>query len=358
MVLQHAIGFFIPRPVMPEVVSTILDIDGNEYNTVIIGNQEWIVENLKTTHYADGTLIPNILPDTNSDELVTLIENNVGINAFDSFNSIGNSFSAANDEFSRGTAMARYLIPADDSNYMKIVIDITLNSGQLPICYFGSEEEGSELLTLEVGQNIFLIDTSLYTKPLDLFVDFRNGDFATEEWFATDFDATVSVIALGWINDTEGAMCYYNNNIANKPDYGALYNWYAVDNAHELTYFERNGVQEVDWRVPSDADFTILSDFLGGNAIAGGKLKEVGLAHWNSPNTGATDEYGFKAIGTGARSYGGIFTNLNGSASFWSINQYDAISGSLLDLEYDQIEAFIMYDNKPSGRAVRCVRNI
>ena len=73
-----------------------------------------------------------------------------------------------------------------------------------------------------------------------------------------------------------------------------LYNWYAV-NTGKLC--------PEGWHVPTDDEWTILTDYLGGKSVAGGKLKETGTSHWLSPNTGATNETGFTGLPTGYRNY-------------------------------------------------------
>ena len=103
-----------------------------------------------------------------------------------------------------------------------------------------------------------------------------------------------------WSNLTTPGYCWYNNEIANKTPYGGLYNWYTASSGK---------LCPTGWRVPSDSDWTTLIVFLGGNSVAGGKLKETGTTHWNSPNTGATDEFGFKYLPGGLRdTYGAIYS--------------------------------------------------
>jgi uncharacterized protein (TIGR02145 family) len=85
--------------------------------------------------------------------------------------------------------------------------------------------------------------------------------------------------------------CWYENNEANKNIYGVIYNWHTV-NTGKLC--------PTGWHVPSDADWTTLTTYLGGESLAGGFLKEGGTAHWQSPNTGATNQSGFTALSGGS----------------------------------------------------------
>ena len=141
-----------------ETRTSLTDIDGNDYKTVTIGTQVWMVENLKTTKYNDGTAIPNITDNTS------------------------------------------------------------------------------------------------------------------------------------WAALTTGAYCDNINTPSISTTYGRLYNWYAVDN-NAGTKVASNGGKNVcptGWHVPSDAEWTTLTTYLGGESVAGGKLKETGTTHWQSPNTGVS----------------------------------------------------------------------
>jgi uncharacterized protein (TIGR02145 family)/uncharacterized repeat protein (TIGR02543 family) len=102
--------------------------------------------------------------------------------------------------------------------------------------------------------------------------------------------------------------CWYNNDTTNKATYGALYNWFVCYS---------NAISPAGWHVPDTADWNILSASLGGDAITGGKLKEKGLAHWLSPNTGATNETGFTAL-PGGGLFGNTFQYLGESGWWWS----------------------------------------
>jgi len=153
-----------------------------------------------------------------------------------------------------------------------------------------------------------------------------------------------------WTNINTGAYCWYDNNTNNKNTYGALYNWNAV-NSGKLC--------PTGWHVPTQAEWEILRDFLGDNAMmVGGKLKETGTSHWESPNTGATDEYGFKALPGGERYQYGVFTYLGTKSNMWSSTASSDTETYGLRLFNDDTEFhFTVGWNKKRGLSVRCIKN-
>jgi uncharacterized protein (TIGR02145 family) len=112
--------------------------------------------------------------------------------------------------------------------------------------------------------------------------------------------------SAAWSNLTTGAWCYYENQTANGTVYGKLYNWYAMN--------DPRGIAPEGWHVPTDAEWTVMIDSLGGAAVAGGKLKAVTL--WNSPNVGATNSSGFNALPGGLR-YPFLQFNHKGQWGLW-----------------------------------------
>jgi uncharacterized protein (TIGR02145 family) len=129
---------------------------------------------------------------------------------------------------------------------------------------------------------------------------YRNGDVIPQ---VTD--------PIAWENLTTGAWCYYNNNSANGPIYGKLYNWYAVT--------DPRGLAPIGYHVPTDAEFeTLIVTCLGGETVAGGKMKSTGTTLWNSPNTDATNSSGFTGLPAGSRNYDGQFLSINDSAAWWT----------------------------------------
>jgi uncharacterized protein (TIGR02145 family) len=109
-----------------------------------------------------------------------------------------------------------------------------------------------------------------------------------------------------------GAWCWAGNQTEIDYGYGKLYNWYAVTNSRNLA--------PVGYHVPSDGELNQLRNNLGGESLAGGRLKEPGFCHWNSPNNGIINSTGFNAVGAGYREPGGAFKLLRNVDNFFSSN--------------------------------------
>lgn len=197
---------------------TVTDIDGNIYHTVTIGTQTWMVENLRTTRYNDGTNIPNV---TNATE---------------------------------------------------------------------------------------------------------------------------------WTNLTSPGVCTFNNtnNIDTINSYGRLYNWYTVNTGK---------LAPTGWHVPTDAEWTVLSDYLGGDDVSGGHLKECGTAHWRSPNTGADNSSGFTGLPGGYRVLDGTFVSFGYFGYWWSSSEFSTSHAWFKDVNNDYSSLNLNYYSKSSGMSIRCIRD-
>lgn len=143
-----------------------------------------------------------------------------------------------------------------------------------------------------------------------------------------------------------GVYCNYNNDTNNANVYGRLYNWYAVK--------DFRGICPENWHIPSDAEWTILTNFLGGDSVSGGKLKEIGNNHWNSPNTGATDEVGFTALPGGYRIFWGDYYFLGEEGYWWSSTDSSTYAWKR-ELMYNSTNVNRWYYNKLTGFSVRCI---
>ncbi len=142
-----------------------------------------------------------------------------------------------------------------------------------------------------------------------------------------------------WQAHTTGAWSYYDHDSSNDAIYGKLYNWYTT---------QGDTLCPTGWHVPTNAEWTILTTYLGGESVAGGKLKSVGTAYWFSPNTGATNESGFSALPSGLRRYDGLFHSISFSSFFWS-NLFLTYG----DRDVRRIDYYINY--KSTGGSVRCL---
>jgi uncharacterized protein (TIGR02145 family) len=198
-----------------EIYGSVNDIDGNIYPTVLIGNQWWMAENLKTAHFADGSQITNI----------------------------------------------------------------TFNT----------------------------------------------------EWLAL----------------STAAWCNYQNNASNDLIYGKLYNWFTVA--------DPQNVCPTGWHVPTDIEWTILTDNLGGLSVAGGKMKSI--SGWSSPNTAATNESGFSGLPGGFRSDGAYFYSFGNYGNWWSSTESSTENAWYRYLLYFNDNANRNVNNKQDGHSVRCLRD-
>ncbi len=199
----------------------LTDADGNTYSTVTIGNQIWMAENLKTTHYNDGTPIPHLETDA--------------------------------------------------------------------------------------------------------------------DWYAA----------------TNDGYCWFDNNeSANKDEYGALYKWKVIPTGK---------ICPIGWHVPSDTEWEELINNFGGMDYAGGSLKETGYTHWNSPNTGATNESGFSGRGAGIRYTTGTFNSFKMNAYFWSSddsdNGFGTMLGSYYSLHYVYEDVSHSSTIEDYGHSIRCIKD-
>ena len=153
-----------------------------------------------------------------------------------------------------------------------------------------------------------------------------------------------------WSGLSTGGYAVYNDDENNVDTYGYLYNWYATTDS-------RNIAPE-GWHVPTDAEWTTLVDYLGGNPASspGGKMQETGTTHWRSPNTAATNETGFTALPGGGRS-GGNYSSINYFCHFWSSTVGNGTQAWYRNLSYNNSGAYRHLQLKQHGFSVRCVRD-
>jgi uncharacterized protein (TIGR02145 family) len=187
----------------------------------------------------------------------------------------------------------------------------------------------------------------------------------TQEWMAENLKAShyrngdlipVVTNAATWAGLTSGASCWNNNDSAtyNCP-YGKLYNWYAATDSRNVC--------PSGWHLPSDAEFTVLKDYLGGGPVAGGKMKSTGTQFWPSPNTDATNESGFSGLPSGSRINAGVIINdfvFNpigfSDGRWWSSTDYSTESAFQIMVNFSG-NASIDGNPKTWGFSVGCVKD-
>jgi|APGre2960657373_1045057.scaffolds.fasta_scaffold58329_1 uncharacterized protein (TIGR02145 family) len=151
---------------------------------------------------------------------------------------------------------------------------------------------------------------------------------------------------IGWGSLTTPAMCSYNFDASNDAVYGKLYNYYAVIDAR--------GICPIGWHTPTDGEFSTLNTTIGGN---GGTLKETGLLHWDSPNSGATNSTNFTALGAGYMGTSAPSLQRN-VTYFWTASSYDATRAYTWSLSKDNTSFTQSNANtKVGGFSVRCIKN-
>jgi len=141
----------------------------------------------------------------------------------------------------------------------------------------------------------------------------------------------------------------YDNEYSNSEIYGRLYSWNVVN--------DDRGVCPDGFHVPSDAEYTVLTDYLGGELVAGGKMKEAGTEHWNSPNTGATNESGFTGFPGGYRSDMGNYYNMGDYNYLWSADENESHNAWHRRLSKYDSEAKRDYLGNNFEFSIRCLKD-
>jgi uncharacterized protein (TIGR02145 family) len=211
--------------------------------------------------------------------------------------------------------------------------------------------------------------------PLGSATDIDGNTYATvvignQEWMASNLKATryntgmpipITEDASTWANLGTGSYSWYDNDIANKDTYGALYNWYVIQ--YLQVFGNIDDICPTNFRLPNRYTFEILVDALGGPMVASGALKEAGTSHWDAPNTGATNQSGFTALPAGERDYTGSFVDRGQSGSWWTSDDTDVpdisvASDFYLDATGTIYSATVASDPYADGLAIRCMRDV
>ncbi|MBN2814552.1 MAG: fibrobacter succinogenes major paralogous domain-containing protein [Bacteroidales bacterium] len=195
---------------------------------------------------------------------------------------------------------------------------------------------------------------------------YKTITIGTQTWMAENLRTTkfrdgsdIPNVAFGlWCTGKEEAYCSYNNTVdpVSIATYGRLYSWYTVTSSRSIA--------PAGWHVPSAAEWTTLINYLGGESVAGGKMKETTTNHWITPNAGATNESGFTGLPTGRRGSNGadpepFFSYGNACCFYWSSTDpgLDYGIGDCCSLISDDAGVCIQQQTKSQGFAVRLVKD-
>ena len=205
---------------------------------------------------------------------------------------------------------------------------------------------------------MFSLKKSIYRTRRDPSCECVGGEvvIGNQIWTCSNLDVTTfrngEVIPqitdpTAWLNSTTPAWCYYDNDPANGAIYGKLYNWHAVRDPRGLA---PNG-----YHIPTDAEWTTLTDYLGGLNVAGGKMKKVSTL-WTSPNTDATNSSCFTGLPGGVRSHTGSYNYINSNGFWWSSTEYNVGDAWFRAMYNNSGIVGRDHDDKGSGVSVRLVK--
>ena len=207
--------------------------------------------------------------------------------------------------------------------------------------------------------NTVLIGSQCWTKENLRVRKYNNGT-------AIQFDATGGSggSSSTWQNLTIGAHTIYANDSITTPSnltkYGYLYNWYAAKGINTNGTILSNDTLNIcpsGWHVPTDAEWTTLTTELGGESVAGGKMKSIGTTYWTSQSAGTDNSSSFSALPGGFRIANGSFNNLRNSAAFWSATEFNANSAWYRRLDYNSSNVSRISIEKQVGASIRCIKD-
>ena len=156
-----------------------------------------------------------------------------------------------------------------------------------------------------------------------------------------------------WSNLSTGSWCNYENSDSLGRIYGKLYNWYAVS----ATSNGNKNVCPSGWHAPTDSEWTVLTDYLGGADVAGGKMKDDIFINWVSPNIGANNNSLFKGIPAGNRFMDGNFNYVGRFICWWTLSEAAADASWSRILYNNNITTDRGYSNKNLGFSIRCLKD-
>jgi uncharacterized protein (TIGR02145 family) len=219
---------------------------------------------------------------------------------------------------------------------------VELNTGGMSANVLTDSRDENTYSYKTIGTQVWMTENLAY---LPSVVGPGTGSNSTAYYYVYGYDGT----------DVDAAKA-----TSNYTTYGVLYNWPAAMSGAASSSADPSGVQGIcptGWHLPSHAEWTTLTTYLGGESVAGGKMKEAGESHWTNPNTGATNESGFTALPGGYRYNYGKFDVIGILGSWWSSTEFSTGYAWYRSLYYYSSHVGRYYANKANGFSVRCLRD-
>jgi uncharacterized protein (TIGR02145 family) len=198
------------------------------------------------------------------------------------------------------------------------------------------------------------LEYGTFSDPRDGII-YKTVKIGNQTWFAENlrYEGNIPEVrsqqewaAIFNTGSAQPAWSNYANESGNDAIYGKLYNWYAVNTG---------SLCPPGWHIPTDAEWTILSNFLGGESVAGGKMKtDIG---WNSPNALATNESGFSGLPGGYRTINGVSAYLGSFGYWWSSTSNDSNNSWNRNLDSSNGLIYRFFNYKAYGFSCRCIKD-
>jgi uncharacterized protein (TIGR02145 family) len=222
--------------------------------------------------------------------------------------------------------------------YSNLVADVPVSSKTITFNFVAcTDSDGNNYATVQIGE----------------------GKAGVQTWMAENLKVGTMINGTQAQADN-GIIEKYcsNNDAANCAIYGGLYQWGEM--MQYATTPGAKGICPASWHLPTDEEWAALTDFLGGDGVAGGKMKstgtiEAGSSLWHTPNTGATNESGFTALPGGGRDGNGSFGTLGWYGDWWSSTEGNTILAWDRYIDYDYSIVFRSNFQKSNGNSARCV---
>jgi uncharacterized protein (TIGR02145 family) len=241
------------------------------------------------------------------------------------------STSLIGDFYFKGSqnSQVNYLLTEDNSKIISETYDKLMNTGE-----YVDSRDGNKYKWVKIGSQVWMAENLKY---LPSVCPPSQGSETNPYYYVYDYIGTNISLA---------------KSTSNYRTYGVLYNWSAARIACPS-----------GWHLPDEAEWLQLTDYLGGEEVAGGKLKETGTNHWISPNIGATNECGFTALPGGCR-YIDLsrtnFSSINYSGYWWSFDyraDFTPPRAWQRGIFFDRVIIYSQAYSKEEGNSIRCIRD-